>query len=78
GLYLVEMEKGVPTGEWHDWPNLEASVYQALVLGVRDYIGKNGFAGALVGLSGGIDSALTVAVAADALGPERVHAVMMP
>lgn len=78
GLYLMALNAGVPAGEWHDWPNLEASVYQALVLGVRDYIGKNGFAGALVGLSGGIDSALTVAVAADALGPERVHAVMMP
>jgi NAD+ synthase (glutamine-hydrolysing) len=45
---------------------------------VRDYIGKNRFAGAIVGLSGGVDSALTVAIAADALGPERVHAVMMP
>ena len=55
-----------------------ASVYQALVTGVRDYIGKNRFAGAIVGLSGGIDSALTVAIAADALGAERVHAVMMP
>ncbi len=55
-----------------------AGVYQALVTGVRDYIGKNRFAGAIVGLSGGIDSALTVAIAADALGPERVHAVMMP
>ncbi|WP_126464066.1 NAD+ synthase [Sulfuritortus calidifontis] len=78
GLHLVELNDGVPKGEWHDWPGIEASVYQALVVGVRDYIGKNGFAGALVGLSGGIDSALTVAVAADALGPERVHAVMMP
>jgi NAD+ synthase (glutamine-hydrolysing) len=55
-----------------------AGIYQALVTGVRDYIGKNRFAGAIVGLSGGIDSALTVAIAADALGPERVHAVMMP
>ncbi len=58
--------------------SLEAGAYKALVLGVRDYLGKNGFPGALIGLSGGIDSALTVAVAADALGPEKVHAVMMP
>ncbi|MBL8670453.1 MAG: NAD+ synthase [Alphaproteobacteria bacterium] len=54
------------------------SIYQALILGLRDYVGKNRFPGVLLGLSGGIDSALTAAVAADALGPERVHAVMMP
>ncbi|CAK0781064.1 Glutamine-dependent NAD(+) synthetase [Gammaproteobacteria bacterium] len=58
--------------------SVEASVYRALVLGVRDYIQKNGFPGALIGLSGGVDSALTLAIAADALGPERVRAVMMP
>jgi NAD+ synthetase len=57
---------------------LEAEVYRALQLGVRDYVNKNGFPGALLGLSGGIDSALTLAVAVDALGPERVRAVMMP
>ncbi len=56
----------------------EADVYQALVLGVRDYVQKNGFPGVLLGLSGGIDSALTLAVAVDALGPERVRAIMMP
>ncbi|MBS1155109.1 MAG: synthase [Proteobacteria bacterium] len=56
----------------------EASVYQALVTGVRDYIGKNRFPGILLGLSGGIDSALTLAIACDALGPDKVHAVMMP
>ena len=56
----------------------EASVYQALVLGVRDYVEKNGFPGVVIGLSGGIDSALTLAVAVDALGAERVEAVMMP
>ena len=56
----------------------EAAIYRALVLGVSDYIAKNGFPGAVVGLSGGIDSALTLAVAVDALGPERVTAVMMP
>ncbi|MGA2550741.1 MAG: NAD+ synthase [Burkholderiaceae bacterium] len=53
-------------------------VYRALVLGVRDYVGKNGFPGALIGLSGGVDSALTLAVAVDALGSDRVRAIMMP
>lgn len=56
----------------------EEAVYRALVLGVRDYIGKNGFPGVLLGLSGGIDSALTLAIACDALGADKVHAVMMP
>ena len=56
----------------------EAEIYQALVLGVRDYVVKNGFQGALLGLSGGIDSALTLAVAVDALGAGKVRAVMMP
>lgn len=55
-----------------------AQIYQALVVGVRDYITKNGFRGALLGLSGGIDSALTLCVAVDALGADQVHAVMMP
>jgi len=59
-------------------PSLEALAYQALVLGVRDYVGKNGFPGALIGLSGGVDSALTLAIAVDALGADRVRAVMMP
>ena len=59
-------------------PSLEANVYSALVTGVRDYVNKNGFKSVVLGLSGGIDSALTLAVAADALGPERVRAVMMP
>ena len=54
------------------------SIYQALVLGVRDYVNKNGFKGVLLGLSGGIDSGLTVAIAVDALGKDRVEAVMMP
>lgn len=56
----------------------EESAYKALVLAVRDYVNKNGFAGAVLGLSGGIDSALTLAVAVDALGADRVEAVMMP
>src|SRR5690606_10462240 len=57
---------------------LEAQVYAALVLGVRDYIGKNGFPGAIIGLSGGVDSALVLAVAVDAIGADKVRAVMMP
>jgi len=57
---------------------LEAEVYAALKLGVRDYLGKNGFPGAIIGLSGGVDSALTLAIAVDALGADRVRAVMMP
>ncbi|WP_133128203.1 NAD+ synthase [Legionella nagasakiensis] len=56
----------------------EALIYQALVCGLRDYVEKNGFPGVLLGLSGGIDSALTLAIAVDALGAARVHAVMMP
>ncbi len=55
-----------------------ASVYQAIVLGVRDYVRKNGFSGIVLGLSGGIDSALTLAIAVDALGADNVQAVMMP
>ena len=56
----------------------EGSVYEALVLGVRDYVLKHRFPGVVMGLSGGVDSALTLAIAVDALGPERVQAVMMP
>ncbi|MEJ2592341.1 MAG: NAD+ synthase [Candidatus Thiodiazotropha sp.] len=56
----------------------EQRVYEALVLGVRDYVHKNGFNGAILGLSGGVDSALTLAVAVDALGAEHVEVVMMP
>jgi NAD+ synthase (glutamine-hydrolysing) len=55
-----------------------ADVYQALVLGVRDYVQKNRFKGVVLGLSGGIDSALTLAIAVDALGADKVEAVMMP
>ena len=83
GLYSVEFERrgamlvplaGTVAPELSD----EESVYRALVLGVRDYVNKHGFPGAVMGLSGGVDSALTLAIAVDALGPERVHAVMMP
>jgi NAD+ synthetase len=78
-LAIAEIEAGAPRpvrgaldGE------LQAHVYQALVMGVRDYVNKNGFPGAIVGLSGGVDSALTLAVAVDALGRHRVRAVMLP
>lgn len=59
-------------------PSTFAQVYNALVTGVRDYVNKNGFKGVVLGLSGGIDSALTLAIAVDALGKDRVEAVMMP
>ena len=55
-----------------------AEVYAALITGVRDYVGKNGFGSVILGLSGGIDSALTATIAADAIGPDRVHVIMMP
>ena len=56
----------------------DEAIYKALVLGVRDFVHKNGFTGVVIGLSGGVDSALTLAIAVDALGAEHVHAVMMP
>jgi NAD+ synthase (glutamine-hydrolysing) len=59
-------------------PELEAQAWAALVTGVRDYIGKNGFPSVIIGLSGGIDSALVLAIAVDALGADRVRTVMMP
>ncbi len=78
-LGFVDVVAGVPVrGEVAPGLPPEAEVYRALVLGVRDYVEKNGFPGALLGLSGGIDSALTLAVAVDALGAERVRAIMMP
>jgi len=62
------------------WPRLspQAEVYAALVTGVRDYVEKNGFGSVILALSGGIDSALTATIAADAIGPDRVHVVLMP
>ena len=66
------------SGTLHQVPGIEAQAWAALVTGVRDYVGKNGFPGAIIGLSGGIDSALVLAIAVDALGAGRVHAVMMP
>ncbi len=65
-------------GEIIPAPTPEASIYRALCLGVHDYVTKNNFPGVLLGLSGGIDSAITLAIAVDALGADRVHAVMMP
>ncbi len=66
------------SGEVAPEQTVEAEIYKALCAGVRDYIGKNGFPGALIGLSGGVDSALTLAIACDALGVEKVRAIMMP
>ncbi|MDP2761072.1 MAG: NAD+ synthase [Sideroxyarcus sp.] len=78
-LGLVEMQDGnLLAGVMDSLPQDAESIYRALCLGVRDYIGKNGFPGVLLGLSGGIDSALTLAVAVDALGADKVLAVMMP
>jgi len=78
GLHYLELTNDRLAGALAPLPGPEAAVYQALVLGVRDYVAKNGFPGAILGLSGGIDSALTLAVAVDALGAEKVQAVMMP
>ncbi len=78
-LMLVDFVDGAPVPAAVDEQGSEeAQVYAALKLGVRDYLGKNGFPGALLGLSGGIDSALTLAIAVDALGADKVRAVMMP
>jgi NAD+ synthase (glutamine-hydrolysing) len=78
-LMLTDFVDGAPQpGAIADLGSLEQQAYRALVLGVRDYLGKNGFPGAIIGLSGGIDSALTLAIAVDALGADRVRAVMMP
>jgi NAD+ synthase (glutamine-hydrolysing) len=83
GIYPVEFEHAngvvrvVPGTVSPELGDAE-SVYRALVMGVRDYVGKHGFPGVVMGLSGGIDSALTLAIAVDALGKDKVHAVMMP
>ncbi len=78
-LCMVELRDGQPVaGEMAAQPSQEACIYDALCLGVKDYITKNNFPGVLLGLSGGIDSALTLAVAVDALGADKVRAVMMP
>ncbi|HNT39688.1 MAG TPA: NAD+ synthase [Rubrivivax sp.] len=77
-LALTVDAHGVPGGAVAPLPELEAQAWQALVMGVRDYVGKNGFAGAIIGLSGGMDSALVLALAVDALGADRVRTLMMP
>jgi NAD+ synthase/NAD+ synthase (glutamine-hydrolysing) len=78
-LAIVEFDGGeLRSGAMAPTLAPEAEVYRALVLGVRDYLGKNGFPGAIIGLSGGIDSALTLCIAVDALGADKVRAVMMP
>jgi NAD+ synthase (glutamine-hydrolysing) len=82
GLYPVSFsapsQTVLSTGPLSPAMSEEEGIYAALSLGVRDYIEKNGFGGVVLGLSGGIDSALTLALAVDALGASRVHAVMMP
>jgi len=77
---LVElgMDGSIVPGKIVSQPGEEEGIYRALVLGVRDYAAKNGFKGAVLGLSGGIDSALTLAIAVDALGAEQVEVLMMP
>ena len=78
-LHVVELRDGdIATGTLPPDTPVEQDCYEALVLGVRDYLGKNRFDKALIGLSGGVDSALTLCIAVDALGADRVRAVMMP
>ena len=77
-LTLVEVPAAGVRGHVTPVPEFEAQAWAALVSGVRDYVGKNGFPGVIIGLSGGIDSALVLALAVDALGAERVRTVMMP
>ena len=84
GNYFLEVNVGangscqIPEQNIASNHSMEEQVYDALVLGVRDYVNKNNFPGVVLGLSGGIDSSLTLAIAVDALGKERVQAVMMP
>jgi NAD+ synthase (glutamine-hydrolysing) len=83
GLYTVDVEyrkeNAIPKPQsLLPILSLEEEIYRALVLGVRDYVDKNNFPGVAIGLSGGIDSALTLCIAVDALGAERVEALMMP
>lgn len=78
GVFMIELDANTARGPMHLLPAEDAAAYDALVLAVRDYVSKNGFRGVHLGLSGGIDSALTLAIAVDALGADKVHAVMMP
>ncbi len=80
-LLVVDIDGGrssAPTGARAAWPEGPQEVYEALVLGLGDYVRKNGFREVVLGLSGGIDSALVAALAADALGPHAVRALAMP
>jgi NAD+ synthase (glutamine-hydrolysing) len=77
-LHTVTIQGQSLSGEISPLLSQEALIYEALVYATRDYVQKNRFPGVLIGLSGGIDSALTLAIAVDALGAENVHAVMMP
>ena len=78
GLQWLDWVDGAPDGPLLPALDVEESIYRALVLGVRDYVDKNRFPGVIVGSSGGIDSALTLCIAVDALGADRVRAYMMP
>ena len=84
GLAFSEWERNADgswicqTGDMTSPPDEMEAIYRAMVLGLRDYVGKNGFPGVVLGMSGGIDSALSAAVAVDALGADKVHCVMMP
>jgi NAD+ synthase (glutamine-hydrolysing) len=77
-LLMLDVTAETARGEVAELPCSEAQAWGALVCGVRDYIGKNSFPGALIGLSGGVDSALVLAIAVDALGADKVRTVMMP
>jgi NAD+ synthase (glutamine-hydrolysing) len=78
-LLLVTLEEDRATAEERPpWPDDPEEVYRALVVGTRDYVEKNGFSGVVLGLSGGIDSALVASIAADAIGGDAVHALAMP
>lgn len=78
GLVAIDANKEPELGKIATSQSMESQAYAALVLGVRDYVQKNNFPGVILGLSGGVDSALVLAVAVDALGADRVRAVMMP
>jgi NAD+ synthase (glutamine-hydrolysing) len=78
GLVSIDSDGEPELGQIAPSQSMESQAYAALVLGVRDYVHKNGFPGVIIGLSGGVDSALVLAIAVDALGADRVRAVMMP
>ena len=84
-MVVTEWERSGAAGPWRCKPagkavleEGDAAAYAACMLGLRDYVAKNGFPGVVLGMSGGVDSALVAALAADALGPSNVHAVMLP